>query len=143
DRQMIAESIEVSPQGSALPAGLREAIVQSSVCTDVAVCRVFLQEDGETAAVVGDGCAPPLVAREEQTEPGNYCSINVEPFVFEDGAWYLAMYAAQESPDMTFEQERESLSRERAAIERGDVMVGPSRKREIYIDGKSVSRPFD
>jgi hypothetical protein len=139
DREEIAESIQVSPAGSALPEGLREAILRSYVCSDVAVCRVFLQADGQTAAVVGDSCVPPKITPEQRADPDFYCEVKVEAFVLENGEW--SDTNRFDSP--TSEQLRINRERERAAIERGDVTVGPSRQRQIYIGGEPTSEQFD
>jgi hypothetical protein len=142
DRQKFAQRIEVHPAGRELPAGLREAIFGQDVCDGAPICRVFLQEDGRTAAVIGDGCVPPIVTIEEQTKPGVNCAIDVMAFTLKDGKWDRARQSYPPGPKTT-EEERASLQRERAAIERGDVTVGPSRQRVIYLGGKPESPTFD
>lgn len=141
DRREIAESIQVIPAGSALPEGLEDAIVREFVCDDASTCRVFLQEDGRTAAVVGVGCAAPEGTRSGRSTAGE-CSVNSMAFVLEDGAWRDAHFYRAAEP-MTDEQRREARRRQIDAIERGEVTVGPSRQREIYIGGEPDGRPFE
>lgn len=147
EEERFAGNFKVYPEGSELPAGLRQAIVQESsgTCRDDMLCRVYLQNDGKTAVVLGDGCARPGITREEQTRLDPRCGdATVEAFVLQNGQWDIpSSRAIPAPPAMTPAQERESLRREREAIERGDVVVGPSRLRQIYIDGEPASGPFE
>jgi hypothetical protein len=140
DRQELARRIEIRPAGGKMPAGLEEAIAGEFVCDEVALCRVFLQEDGRTAAVVGDNCVPPAVAREEQADPDLDCAINTIAFVLVDGQWRNANHHLT---SLTVEQDRERRRREREAVARGEVTVAPSQERQIHIGGQPVGEPFE
>ncbi len=142
-----AGEFKVYPEGSPLPPELRQAIAGQAygVCQADMLCRVYLQRDGVTAVVVGDGCAKPGITREEQLRIEPRCGeAAIAAFVLVDGSWQPASGRVVPAPAaMTPAQERESLRQEREAIESGDVTVGPARLRQVYVGDKPASGPFE
>ncbi|OYX07116.1 MAG: hypothetical protein B7Z08_12930 [Sphingomonadales bacterium 32-68-7] len=134
----------VFPRGRTMPDGLQTAIIEkANVCHDELLCRVYLQPDAKTVVVVGDDCARPGMTGEDQVSPSVKCNVEVTAMAFEQGVWAVLERTMPPSLEMSAERERESLQRERDAIERGDVTVGPAQLRQIFIDGKPVNQPFD
>ncbi|MEW4448651.1 DUF4153 domain-containing protein [Qipengyuania sp. JC766] len=138
----MTDQIIVYPSGAQMPDALAEAIKSEPVCRGDLVCRIYLQPDGRTAAVLGDRCVPPRVSRDDAIEPKYDCSIDAEPFVLIDGSW-VAIQSIPTEPEMSAEEERESLRLEREAIERGDVRIAPAQERSIFIGDKQVGPIFD
>ncbi|WP_160726767.1 DUF4153 domain-containing protein [Qipengyuania vulgaris] len=141
-RGELTDRFAVYPVGTALPAGLKDAIAEVHVCRGEVVCRVYLQADDETVAVLGDGCTAPQVTEGEAVEPGRDCAIDIEPFGFRDGGWKILTGDPPAKP-MSKEEERVSLLRERRAIESGAVTIAPSREREIFVGGEPTGRKFE
>jgi hypothetical protein len=147
DDERFSGDFKTYPEDSVLPVGLRDAIIgeRFGPCRNDMLCRVYLQRDGATAVVFGDGCARPGITREEQTQVSPRCGeADIAAFTLDDGNWRRAESAGP-PPDqpMETEAERESLRREREAIESGDVTVRPVRLRQIYIGEKPVDAPIE
>jgi hypothetical protein len=147
DEERFVGDFRIYPAGSGLPPGLRDAIIgeRFGPCRDEMLCRVYLQADGATAVVFGDGCERPGLTREEQDPHSARCGVDdIAAFTLDDGKWQRAEWA-DPTPDQRLspEAERESDRREREAIESGDVTVRPLRLRQIYIGEKPVDGPFE
>jgi hypothetical protein len=142
-----AGEFKVYPADRELPPGLRQVLVQEvyGTCRENMLCRVYLQKDGATAVVLGDGCAKPGTTLEEQSQVEPRCGeADIAAYTLQNGKWDRAgTRIIPAPPPMTPEQEQESLRREREAIERGDVTVGPARLRQVYIDGEPASGTFE
>lgn len=138
-----AGRFEVRPVGSILPSALRSAIVDDPVsgCSGESVCRVFLQPDKVTAIVIDDDCARPNLPREDSFHPGVRCEIGVTVFRLEEGKWVKPTRKLPEP--MSEAEERESLRREREAIERGDVTIGPVPEVQVYVGGRPAGMQFE
>lgn len=134
---------EVRPTDSELPPTLKIAITSDPVagCSGESVCRVFLQPDGVTAVVIDDNCARPSLPREDSVRPRVRCQVGVTVYRREGAKWVEPSSKAPES--MSEAEERESLLREREAIERGDVTIGPVPEVQVYIGGKPAGMRFD
>lgn len=142
DRLEMTDRIAIYPSSATLPDGLIEAIEEDSICRGELVCRIYLQPDGQTAAVLGDGCVPPNILREAAIDPGQDCEVHSEPFGLIDGRWAI-IPAETSRPKMSAEEERASLRREREAIESGDVRIAPARERSIFVGDEQVGRKFE
>ncbi|MCR2834833.1 DUF4153 domain-containing protein [Parerythrobacter lacustris] len=138
-RPAVTDRFAVYPDGAELPDALRTAIELGEICRGDVVCRVYLQPDGATAAVLSDACVPPKFDADAAVEPGRDCSIRVDPYGLRDGQWQY-LEAEPPMPSKSEDEQRAALARERRAIEGGDVRVAPSRERQIYI-GEEPSGP--
>ncbi|MEL1249446.1 DUF4153 domain-containing protein [Aurantiacibacter gilvus] len=136
------DDIVVYPAGSTAPDGLLDAIDNDSVCWIEGTCRIYLQDDGRTAVVLGDECDTGYRDEDDATDPSIDCGINVEAFELVNRSW-RRIPNSQPSRTMTTEDQRAALERERQAIESGDVSIGPSQRRTIYIGDKPTGRQFD
>jgi hypothetical protein len=133
----------VLPAGAALPEGLKTAILgELSVCEGDVLCRVYMQPDGRTAAAVGDGCLklPPA----DRIDPAKKCPMGTAvAFVLRDGKWISSGDLNQPyGVVMTPEQERESLRKEREAIDNGNVQVRTITEQQLFIGDKAQGQPF-
>lgn len=133
----------VMPAGTTLPDALKEAILAgNSTCTGDYLCRVYMRADGRSAAVIGDGCmkVPPA----DRIDPAKKCSMGPAlAFLLRDGKWISSSdlnqpYGVVMSP----EQERESLRKEREAIDTGNVEVRPITEQQLFIGDKPQGQPF-
>lgn len=138
-RPPVTDRFAIYPAGAELPDSLRTAIEYGEICRGEVVCRVYLQLDGKTAAVLSDACVPPKFDADAAVEPDRDCTIRVDPYGLRDGQW---QYLEAEPPvPLKSEDERRAANvRERRAIESGDVRVAPSRDRQIYV-GEEPSGP--
>ncbi len=152
DEQRFKGTFDVKPAGAALPEALRKKIVGidpdlafdldiSAPCKGSALCRVYLQPDGASAAVVGDGCM--TLAPAERVDPKRKCSIDAAVFVLREGKWVNSRDLDQTSATkMTPDQERASLKSERDAIDSGEVEVRDVGQQQLFIGNKPVGQPF-
>jgi hypothetical protein len=134
---------DIKPVGAALPEALKKAIADDGfTCRRNVLCRVYLQADGKSAVVIGDGCMglPPS----DRIQPRGKCEMEPDRvYVLRDGKWISSNNL--DSPFgvvMTPEQERESLRKEREAIESGDVTVRNVTQQQLFIGDKPVGQPF-
>jgi hypothetical protein len=135
---------DIHPSGTPLPDALRAVITSGwdKACTGESLCRVYIQPDNRTAVVIDDGCSAPGISPQERLDPNAGCSIGVKVFVLDGTSWHEAR-KVREIPSMSDEQARESVRRERDAIDRGDVRVAPARLRDVYIGDKPLESPFE
>lgn len=124
--------IEVYPASAKLPESLKEVITKG-VCTSGAVCRVYLQTDGQTAAVLSDSCA--ALAPSDQNDPKIPCTVN--PFIFSLSAdkWIDADHAKPTKP-MSPAEQAGSIAAQREAMLKGDVSVRKVERRQLFIGDK-------
>ncbi len=141
--QSFAGTFQVRPIGRELPPALRTAITSNLFegCSGESVCRVFLQPDGITAIVIDDDCSRPGLPREDSFRPGVRCQIGVAVYRLERGKWVEPSQKSR--APMSEAEERKALRREREAIERGDVTIGPVPEVQVYVGGKPAGQRFD
>ncbi len=138
----MTDSIIVYPSRSELPEGLLEAIGQDPVCWGEGVCRVYLQEDPRYAVILGDECAASEIIVSDRTNPAVDCGIDTTVFELSDGLW-SRVSPVKDRPDLTEAEERAALELEREAIENGDVRIGRSQRRTVYIGNRPTGGDFD
>ena len=138
----MTDAMVVYPSGAALPDGLREAIGEHSVCWTVGVCRIYLQDDPQYAVVLGDGCAAPDIDEADRADPDVQCEIDTQVFRLVDGKWGFITNSYEE-PELSNAEEQAALERERRAIESGDVRIGRSSLRTVYIGDKDQRLQID
>lgn len=134
----MTDTVVVYPEGSAMPDGLMDVLDNDSVCWIEGVCRVYLQEGGLTAVVLGDEC----VAEEGADEPITDCVVNTEAFEFFAREWRRIPNSVV-APRQSDADLRAARQRQREAIESGDVRIGQSQRRTVYIGDEPNGRQFD
>lgn len=131
--------VELFPTGATLPDGLKAQITRY-ICYEGALCRIFLQPDGRTAAVLSDDCAnlPP----EKQVDPKARCGIYTHTFVATADGWTEVRRVPKPSA-LRSANEPAALKAERDAIARGDVTVRKVERRQLFIGDKPVGATFE
>jgi len=147
DERKFSGTFDIKPGGAVVPDALRAKIVQSpgGTCTGKGVCRIYMQPEGRSAAVVGDGCM--VLPPEKRTEPGAKCAIAAVAFVLRGNEWIetselTSPFGMLQPNKMTTDQERESLKKEREAIDTGNVAIRNVTQQQLFIGDKPIGQPF-
>jgi hypothetical protein len=147
DDRKFSGTFDIRPEGASVPDLLRTKVLQSpgGTCTGKAVCRIYMQPDGKSAAVVSDACM--LLPPEKRAEPKAKCTITAVAFVLRENEWIesseLSSPFEMVRPDkMTEDQERESLRKERAAIDAGRVEIRDVTEKQLFVGDKPIGKPF-
>jgi hypothetical protein len=144
-------TIIVRPLQVPLPPELRQAVLPDNpiarICAGPGECLLFWRPGQTSAVAILDGCAASIVGRAAQTRPGVGCTIDVTPLNLRNGRWTetsnIRDGAAPEEPERGSPQEAAMLRAERAAIDRGDVVIREVTRRQVFIGGKPVSQLFE
>ncbi len=143
-------AIAVRPVQAEVPPALRELILQDPIegggtCSGKGECILFWRPGEKTAVAVHDGCAASVVGRQAQVAPEANCRIMVEAFRERQGNWEMASDEQRlpPEPNMSQAQVAESLRRERAALDSGEVEIREIRMRQVFLGGKPVSGRFE
>ncbi|PKP90872.1 MAG: DUF4153 domain-containing protein [Alphaproteobacteria bacterium HGW-Alphaproteobacteria-16] len=131
--------VQISPAGAVLPKKLKAALTRY-ICEEGALCRVFLQPDGQTAGILSDGCAS--LPAQQRADPKTSCQIYTHTLVVHKGEW-VKIPLPYESPTMAPAEESISLNAERDAISRGDVTVRKVERRQLFIGDKPSGPLFE
>jgi hypothetical protein len=133
-RADLLKRLRLLPAGSALPAGLADAVVEGYVCNGDERCTLFLVNPSE-ALLFQDGCFA-------KSEPGhvNIMAVNCanpDRFALKEGKWSQSNFSASATPD---EAHRLALA---AGLAAGKVEVRTVPRRQAFIDGVPVGEPFE
>jgi hypothetical protein len=152
EAQRFKGSFEIRPAGATLPEALKVKITAVSAspsydwddsvpCKGTVLCRVYMQPDGSSAAVIGDGCMSLPVA--DRIDPKHKCSIDTAVFVLRGTEWTNSNKLNEATePKMIPDQERASLKSERDAVDTGKVEVRNVTQRQLFVGDKPVGQPF-
>ena len=142
-----ATGIKVLPTAAAVPPQLQALLFDrsdmASPCVGAGECLLYWKPGEETAVAVLDGCAASQVGANRQTDRGTGCEIMVNPVGFRDGRWQVLNGSAAQKPDLSAEQEQESLRRERAALDAGRVTIREVTRRQVFVGEEPVSQLFE
>lgn len=139
----------VFPEGAAVPAGLREALLgrpgNPGVCRGKGECLLFVKAGEPRAVVLMDRCAGSGAT--EQARRQARCEI--VPTVLEPGTKGWTDVADRPAPTMTgggrilADEEAAKLRREREAIRRGDVEIREVTRRQVFVGGVAKGDLFE
>jgi hypothetical protein len=138
--------IKVLPNAAAVPPELRALLFHdggsSAPCLGSGECLLFWQP-GETSAVAMlDGCAASVVSPSRQTDKSG-CRIIVNPVGLREGRWQVLESSIEAEHRASAQEERESLRRERAAIDAGQVTIREVTRRQVFVGDEPVSQLFE
>lgn len=135
----------VYPEGTDLPDSLRKAVLAPSAafCFGNATCRIYVIDD-VTAVAIEDGCSAEGLSDQDKIEPEINCSIGVEVLTLRNGEW-VSTDAVDNPPELevSSEEEKAMLAKERRAIESGNVQVRDVVRRQLFIGDKPINDPFE
>ena len=122
---MFKGQFTIYPRGAAMPGGLNQQISEQE-CRTGKACHIFLQEDGETVIVLGEGGTCSL-----KPETDTHCwakpSIFVRTF---GGKWQQIRGAGSQLVPAE-------------ALLQGDVTVRPVQRRQMFLGGKPAGPVFE